>query len=63
MDGFKKYTEEQIAAYLEGKGGIDDIDFVNALIQDDELSEVIDIIEQIDIIDQVDNNDYLDKTQ
>lgn len=60
MDGFKKYTEEQIASYLEGKGAIDDMEFLNALVQDNELYDVVDTLEQMDLLDNFDNVDNLD---
>lgn len=63
MDGFKEYSEEQIASYLEGTGEIDDMGFLNALIQDKELSDVIDIMDQMDMLDGLDDVDNIDNTK
>lgn len=63
MDGFKKYSEEQIASYLEGTGEIDDMEFLNALIQDKELSDVTDALEQMDMLDSLDSVDNIDNTK
>ena len=55
MNNFKyDLTEEQLAAYLEGKGTIDDIAFLNCLANDMELMETIDSIQEMeDLPDEI----------
>lgn len=72
MDEFKHLTEEQVAAYLEGKGNISDLDFLNEMIQDPTLAAVVDIyndlvdledmneLEDIDDVNDADDNNDLD---
>lgn len=60
MGDFKQYSEEQIAAYLDGNYEIADIALLNALVQDQDLAEVLNVIEEIDCIDSVDIVDNID---
>ncbi|MBO7489484.1 MAG: hypothetical protein J6T88_04315 [Bacteroidales bacterium] len=54
MNEFKyDISEEAVAAYLEGKGGIDDITFLNSLINDEEMKGTMDIIQEIDDMDEI----------
>lgn len=55
------FSEEQIAAYLDGKGGINDMDFLNAVVQDDALFEELETIEQIDDLDSIEDIDELNR--
>lgn len=55
MSSFKNnITEEQIATYLEGKQSLDDLIILNAMANDIDLIEVMDIIHECDeMIDDV----------
>ena len=57
MIAFQKYSEEEIACYLDGKGCISDLDFLNAIISDSALNEVVEIVDEIDSVDTIDNVD------
>lgn len=49
MNNFKyDLSDEQVSAFLEGKGTIDDITFLNYLANDIELLETIDSIQEMD---------------
>lgn len=49
MNNFKyDLSDEQVAAFLEGKGTVDDITFLNCLANDIELLETIDSIQEMD---------------
>lgn len=55
MSNFKNnISEEQIAAYLEGKNTMDDLSLLNAMANDIDLIEVIDIVQECDdMIDEI----------
>ena len=55
MSDFKNnISEEQIAAYLEGKNAMDDLSLLNAMANDIDLIEVIDIVQECDdTIDEI----------
>jgi len=55
MSDFKNnISEEQIAAYLEGKNTMDDLSLLNAMANDIDLIEVIDIVQECDdMIDEI----------
>ncbi len=58
MNEFKNnISEEQIAAYLEGKNTMDDLSLLNAMANDIDLIEVIDIVQECD--DTIDDIDEL----
>lgn len=58
MSDFKNnISEEQIAAYLEGKNTMDDLSLLNAMANDIDLIEVIDIVQECD--DTIDDIDEL----
>lgn len=57
-DAMKDFTcdisEEQLAAYLEGKDSFEDIDFLNYVVNDIGFAETIDTILEIDdTIDEI----------
>lgn len=54
MEDFKHLTDEQVAAYLEGKGNISDLEFLNEMIADPVLDAVLDIVNDISDIDEFD---------
>ena len=58
MDNFKHLTEEQVAAYLDGKSNLNEVDMLNILVDDADLLETLDIISEID--DMVDNINEID---
>ena len=61
MEDFKHLTNEQVAAYLEGKGNISDLEFLNEMIADPVLDAVLDIVNDISDIDELDElHDLLD---
>lgn len=62
MDEFKHLTEEQVAAYLEGKGNISDLDFLNEMVQDPVLDAVVDIYNDLVDLDDMKEMDDLDDT-
>ena len=62
MDDFKHLTDEQVAAYLEGKGGISDIDFLNEMIQDPVLDAVVDIYNDLVDLEDMREMEDLDDT-
>lgn len=55
MSDFKNnISEEQIAAYLEGKNTMDDLSLLNAMANDIDLMETIDIVQECDdMIDEI----------
>lgn len=53
MDNFKYLTEEQIAAFLDGKSDIKELDMLNMIVNDSDLLDTLDVISEID--DSVDN--------
>lgn len=57
MADFKHLTAEQVAAYLEGKGNVSDLDFLNELRQDPTLDAVVDIFN--DLYDDLDDIDEI----
>lgn len=57
MADFKHLTAEQVAAYLEGKGNISDLDFLNEMVQDSALDAVVDIYN--DLNDELDDIDEM----
>lgn len=58
MDNFKRLTEEQVAAFLDGKSDIKELDMLNILVNDADLLDTLDIITEID--DSVDNINEVD---
>ena len=58
MDNFKRLTEEQVAAFLDGKSDINELDMLNILVNDADLLDTLDIITEID--DSVDNINEVD---
>ena len=61
MSEFKHLTAEQVAAYLEGKGNISDLDFLNEMLQDHALDAVVDIYNDLnDASDDIDEMHDLD---
>ena len=53
-DFMNNISEEQIAAYLEGKNTMDDLSLLNAMVNDIDLIEVIDIVQECDdMIDEI----------
>lgn len=54
MSNFKNnITEEQVAAYLEGKGTLDDITFLNCMACDADLLNTIDTLCEMDDIEEI----------
>ena len=54
MSNFKNnITEEQVAAYLEGKGTLDDITFLNCMACDVDLLDTMDTICEMDDIEEI----------
>lgn len=62
MDDFKHLTDEQVAAYLEGKGGISDLDFLNEMIQDPVLDAVVDIYNDLADLEDLREMEEMDDT-
>jgi len=58
MDNFKRLTEEQVAAFLDGKSDINELDMLNILVNDADLLDTLDIITEI--VDSVDNINEVD---
>ena len=56
-DFMNNISEEQIAAYLEEKNTMDDLYLLNAMANDIELIETIDIVQECD--DTIDDIDEL----
>lgn len=58
MDNFKRLSEEQVAAFLDGKSDINELDMLNILVNDSDLMDTLDIISEID--DSVDDIKEMD---
>ena len=63
MSNFKNnISEEKIAAYLEGKQSLDDLTVLNAMANDIDLFEVMDIIQECDdMVDDVNELPYFEE--
>lgn len=50
---YKKFSSEDIAAYLEGKSSLSDFDMLQAMISNPELCETIEAMSELDEIDEL----------
>lgn len=53
MADFLHFTDEQVAAYLEGKGNISDLEFLNEMSADPLLDAVVDIVDSINDLEDI----------
>lgn len=60
MGDFKYITEEQLAAYLEGKSKISDMDMLNYMVQDVDMVNTMDQLDTINLLDHVDEPDSIE---
>lgn len=54
MEDFKHLSDEQVAAFLEGKENISETAFLNEMIQDPVLDAVVDIFDNLSEIEELD---------